>query len=116
VEAGIFFLISGILISKWCREQSMFRNSDFSRTFSRCGFEHLRNPDRLPAEKLCIHPQKRRELSSMNKKERINRQSPPSPLVKSMTRFRADQADPQGSYTGCPNRPEDPPVQDADDL
>ncbi len=33
-----------------------------------------------------------------------------------MTDFSSQQTDPQGSYTGRPADPLDPPVQDADDL
>ena len=30
--------------------------------------------------------------------------------------FRQPETDPQGSYTGVPERPEEEPVQDVDDL
>lgn len=40
----------------------------------------------------------------------------PMEQAQSMTDFSSLQTDPQGSYTGRPADPLDPPVQDADDL
>ena len=39
-----------------------------------------------------------------------------TPFSGSMTNFQSNQADPQGSWTGCPVRRDEVPVQDADDL
>lgn len=40
----------------------------------------------------------------------------PMEQARDMTDFSSDRADPQGSYTGRPADPLEPPVQDADDL
>ncbi|MEA4993049.1 hypothetical protein SDC9_62409 [bioreactor metagenome] len=40
----------------------------------------------------------------------------PMEQARAMTDFSSQQTDPQGSYTGRPADPLDPPVQDADDL
>ena len=39
-----------------------------------------------------------------------------TPFSGPMTNFQSNQADPQGSWTGCPVRRDEIPVQDADDL
>ena len=36
--------------------------------------------------------------------------------IKTENPFRRPMADPQGSYTGTPEQPEEEPVQDGDDL
>ena len=40
----------------------------------------------------------------------------PTTLVSSMIRQHPSPTDPQGSWTGLPENPEELPVQDADDL
>jgi len=48
-------------------------------------------------------------------RKKISRKRPAAP-EKTAAPFRAEKTDPQGSYTGRPERPWEEPVQDADDL
>ena len=52
--------------------------------------------------------EKRREVHKMKKKKES--------ILKIENPFRQPVTDPQGSYTGIPDRTEEEPVQDADDL
>ena len=52
-------------------------------------------------------------------KKRQSRKQPcekPREQARAMTDFSSEQADPLGSYTGCPADSLEQPVQDADDL
>lgn len=51
-----------------------------------------------------------------SRKDEPQKSDSPMQCAENMTDFRADQTDPQGSYTGRPVEPYEKPVQDVDDL
>ena len=53
---------------------------------------------------------KRPDLQSARRRTRVDR------VIRRMTGQSPSPTDPQGSYTGRPADPLEPPVQDADDL
>ena len=57
-----------------------------------------------------------KEKCRMKKKSGRKATVHPTPLVSSMIRQHPSPTEPQGSWTGLPENPEELPVQDADDL
>lgn len=51
-----------------------------------------------------------------NRKDQPNKNLSPMQCAETMTDFKAEKTDPQGSYTGRPENILEKPVQDADDL